>query len=475
MSAMAAQVVLGAGLANCPQCSICVTRATSSLSHSNPSKLQLRAFGTRTNVRLENASSVVVSAKKGWFDDPFDYGADDEEDTMGELMSQGPQGAEDPRPARDPDSESGYLDFPAGFMPEVASLGILIRNDVRRCLCMISGGVYENLLFFPVIQLLKNRYPGVRIDVMATPRGKQAYEMNKNVRKAWVHPVDDQFLRPVDFTETVGKIKGEYYDLLVSTKLAGLGQSIFFWLASVRNKVSYTYPDVNAAGAAKFLDIAIKAPQLELAESGFNMYAEMIEELSQMGKNVPKTEVPPLEVGIGSKVKAYVEAKYREAGVREGEFLVFHGIECDSSASMTSKGDKDCLLPLSMWAEIAKSTSDKVVFVIPNEKWRRKVKEICGENAHIVFITTPGQLGALINASKGVVTTNTAALQIAIALKKSTVALFASQEKANLFIPDYAKDACAMVASKTGKLCGLDLKAATMAVSTIAKEALVAA
>lgn len=31
--------------------------------------------------------------------------------------------------------------------------------------------------------------------------------MNKNVRKAWVHPVDDQFLRPVDFTETVGKIK----------------------------------------------------------------------------------------------------------------------------------------------------------------------------------------------------------------------------------------------------------------------------
>lgn len=32
-----------------------------------------------------------------------------------------------------------------------------------------------------------------------------------------------------------------------------------------------------------------------------------------------------------------------------------------------------------------------------------------------------------------------------------------------------------MVASKTGKLSGLDLKAATMAVSTIAKEALVAA
>lgn len=107
--------------------------------------------------------------------------------------------------------------------------------------------------------------------------------------------------------------------------------------------------------------------------------------------------------------------------------------------------------------------SEKVVFVIPNEKLRSKVKESCGENTHIVFITTPSQvpptsstftlltirnvcllfkcmrsrlssklclitesvvwteqLGALINASTGVVTTNTAALQLAIALKKPT-------------------------------------------------------
>lgn len=82
----------------------------------------------------------------------------------------------------------------------------------------------------------------------------------------------------------------------------------------------------------------------------------MIEELSQMGKNLPKTEAPPLEVGIGRKVKAYVENKYLEAGLSEGEFLVFHGIKSDSSASMTSRGDKDSLLPIEMWAEIAKST-----------------------------------------------------------------------------------------------------------------------
>jgi len=59
--------------------------------------------------------------------------------------------------------------------------------------------------------------------------------------------------------------------MVLSTKQAGMGHSIFLWLADIRNKISYTYPDVNAVGAGKFLDVAITAPQLELAESGFNM------------------------------------------------------------------------------------------------------------------------------------------------------------------------------------------------------------
>lgn len=83
----------------------------------------------------------------------------------------------------------------------------------------------------------------------------------------------------------------------------------------------------------------------------------MIDVLSQMGKNMPRTELPPLEVAVSKRVKTYVEAKYKEAGVTEGPFLVFHGLESDSSASMTSKGDTDNLLSLIMWAEIAKSVT----------------------------------------------------------------------------------------------------------------------
>lgn len=173
---MAAQVaLLGGGLQlhSC-SCSAITRSATTNLSNLQlQPQFQCVGLGSSRNA---SAGSVTVNAtkKKGWFDDPFDYGPDDVEDTMGELMSQGAQGAEDPTGRPTSDNESGYLDFPEGFMPEIASLGTLIRNDVRKCLCIVSGGVYDNVLFFPVIQLLKNRFPGVKIDVMATVRGKQA-------------------------------------------------------------------------------------------------------------------------------------------------------------------------------------------------------------------------------------------------------------------------------------------------------------
>ena len=72
---------------------------------------------------------------------------------------------------------------------------------------MISGGVYENLLFFPAIQLIKDRYPGVQVDVVASGRGKQTYELNKNVRWANAYDPDVDFPVPAEYTDMIGVLK----------------------------------------------------------------------------------------------------------------------------------------------------------------------------------------------------------------------------------------------------------------------------
>lgn len=48
-----------------------------------------------------------------------------------------------------------------------------------------------------------------------------------------------------------------------------------------------------------------------------------------------------------------MDEKYPKAGVKKGRYVVIHGIQSDSKATVQSMGDPDSLLPLEVWAEIA--------------------------------------------------------------------------------------------------------------------------
>ncbi|RWW57143.1 hypothetical protein BHE74_00036096 [Ensete ventricosum] len=151
------------------------------------------------------ALSACARRKKNPWLDPFDDGEDPDME-YGSLFTDGKQ-EEDPRPPEDPDNPYGFLKFPMGFNVELASLAAKVRGDVRRCCCVVSGGVYENLLFFPVVQLIKDRYPGVLVDVVASPRGKQTYELNKNVRWANAYDLDEDFPEPAEYIDMIGVLK----------------------------------------------------------------------------------------------------------------------------------------------------------------------------------------------------------------------------------------------------------------------------
>ncbi|XP_043701528.1 photosynthetic NDH subunit of subcomplex B 1, chloroplastic isoform X2 [Telopea speciosissima] len=432
-----------------------------SIPSTNHTKL---SFNPPDNTYCCRRRSIAANAKKKnpWLD-PFDYG-DDPEMEYGSLFTDGKQ-EEDTRPPDNPDNPYGFLKFPTGFNVEIASLGLKIRGDVRRCCCIVSGGVYENLLFFPAIQLIKDRYPGVQVDVIASPRGKQTYELNKNVRWADAYDPDDDFPEPAEYTDMIGVLKGRYYDMVLSTKLAGFGHAAFMFMTSARDKVSYIYPNVNAAGAGLMLTETFKPEGMNLSESGFNMYHQMLDWLGRPGRGVPRQPVPPLRVSISRKLKDFVEDTYKKSGAVKGKYIVIHGIQSDSKASMQSRGDTDSLLPIQVWAEIAKAIRGvRPIFVIPHEKEREDVEEVVEEDASIVFITTPGQLAALINDSVGVIATNTAAIQLANARDKPSIALFSSEEKGRLFVPNAKEKKCVIVPSKAGKLIDIDIEAVKNAI-----------
>lgn len=83
----------------------------------------------------------------------------------------------------------------------------------------------------------------------------------------------------------------------------------------------------------------------------------MIEEVGKGGRGVAQQLVRPLYINVSRKLQEVLQSKYDEPGSGpRSDYLVFHGIESDSQASMQSQGDPDSLLPLSVWAKIAKAT-----------------------------------------------------------------------------------------------------------------------
>lgn len=59
--------------------------------------------------------------------------------------------------------------------------------------------------------------------------------------------------------------------MILSTKLAGLGHATFLFLSTARDRVSYVYPNVNAAGAGLLLSETFTPDSTNLSEGGYHM------------------------------------------------------------------------------------------------------------------------------------------------------------------------------------------------------------
>jgi hypothetical protein len=120
------------------------TRATAPVKPPTPRRccsyfLLLPSTGHRRSV-----AAWSTKKKNPWLD-PFDDGPD--EDLHYRGMFSGGKQVEDPQPPEDPVNLYEFLRTTRSWIAWPPK----VRSDVRRACCVISGGVYENVLFFPVV------------------------------------------------------------------------------------------------------------------------------------------------------------------------------------------------------------------------------------------------------------------------------------------------------------------------------------
>eukprot|EP00898_Chlorokybus_atmophyticus_P001776 jgi/Chlat1/259/Chrsp1S03157 len=334
---------------------------------------------------------------------------------------------------------TGYLDFPQMYNPELATLGVYLRGDSQNVLTVTAGGIGEQLLFFPVLEVLKEQNPEARIDVVCPPEAKPAYDLCPYVGRVW--PFDMDGVTPDDYMDMVGKLKSYCYGKAVSGRAGGLGISAFLTMAGVRDKLMYVRPD-GSGSMARLFSRGVIAPSSDIFSIGATAFDSLIEQ----GLNA---KVPTLKAAVSEKSQGWAEKALADKNITKKSYILVHGLASSPQTSLAMLGDNDNLLPVAAWSSIIEQISAPVVVPVA----RADAAAGLPESATVFANPSFSQVAALVAASKIVVSTNTAVLHLARALGVPSIALFSSAETAARFVPDAAD--VTVITSPTGKLSGI--------------------
>ncbi|OUL30589.1 glycosyltransferase [Nostoc sp. RF31YmG] len=309
-----------------------------------------------------------------------------------------------------------------------------------RVVALVPGGIGDQILLFPTLDDLKLNYPKAQIDVIVEPRSKAAYRVSKSINEVLTFDYKDRNSL-ADWGNLVGMIRDREYDVAIA-----VGQSwlvgLLLWLTGIPTRVGY-----QGKGAVFLTQTIVFKPSQYLA----GVYHDLLQPLGiqspcpELAVNVPK---PDLE---------WAQKEQKRLGVDEtGYVLIYPG----SSQSSLAKG-LDKIYPAKNWRQIIQDFQQKqpdLPVVIVQEPEDEHIVRSLLESSLNIKVTSPdniGKLAAIVGGASLMLTTDSIALQVSVAVQTYTIALFGATEPAQL-LPNSEKFLA--IKSPTGKLADISPK-----------------
>ncbi len=302
-----------------------------------------------------------------------------------------------------------------------------------RILALVPGGIGNQLLFFPTLETLKQRYPQAPIDVLVEPRAKKAYRVCKNVDEVLVFDFQDRNSF-ADYLNLLGILRDREYDALVSLRTSWRIKLVL-WLNGIPTRIGYQ--DDSA-----FL---LSNPVTSKSEQ---YIAEMYHDLVT-GFGI-KAACPPITINVPTEDIDWAEAEQQRLSIKDSGYIVL----CDDR-SIQSTEPSISAYPIDSWQKIIDDIEQRqtglsilVLQTDTNQEW---VTEIISANNNLKAIAPPdiGKMAAIVAGANLIVCNNNAALQLAIAANTYTFALLTSQD--NKVIPPQGEN-CLGIESTTENL-----------------------
>jgi ADP-heptose:LPS heptosyltransferase len=287
-------------------------------------------------------------------------------------------------------------------------------------LALIPGGIGDQILFFPTLETLKDKYPQATIDVIVEPRSKTAYRVCQYVHEVLVFDYKDRN-GLADYLNLLGIIRDREYDIALT-----LGQNwtvgFLLWLNGIPVRVGYQSKN------SWFINHPVPLKKEQYAAY---MYHDLVR-----GLNI-QNPCPALKINVPKEDIDWAENAQQRLNLKNSGYILIHG---GSSQLAISKGINK-VYPVPKWQRIIEDIQRRqpelaiVLLKGPEDgEWTSEMMAVC---PNLKVITPPdiGKLAAIIAGANLMLCTDSAPMHLSVAVGTYTISLFGPTEAKKLLPP----------------------------------------
>ena len=278
-----------------------------------------------------------------------------------------------------------------------------------RILALIPGGISDQLLSFPALQTLAHTYPQATIDVIVEPRSKSSYRVCKHVHEVLVFDFQDRN-GLADYLNLLGMIRDREYEVVITMEQNWV-IGFVLWLNGIPTRIAYN------DGNTLFINNVI--PPKTQQYRAF-VYHDLLQ-----GLNI-NTPCPPLSINVPKEDIAWAEYQQQQLGIKSTGYILIHG----GASPLTVAQGINKIYPVPKWQRIIEDIQMKqpeipiVLLCGPDDfEWTTSILNICPS---VKVANTPdlGKLSAMIAGANLMLCTDSAPMQLSVAVGTYTIALF---------------------------------------------------
>ena len=280
-----------------------------------------------------------------------------------------------------------------------------------RIVALVSGGIADQILFFPTLDNLKRNFNTHKIDVVCDTSSKAAYRVSKSVDEVLGFNFKDRNSM-ADWGNLIGMIRDREYDIAITPSQSWF-TALMLWLSGIKTRVGFE------GNNSLFFNRVVP---LNTEQYAAYAYHDLLQRLGinsscpELALNVPKPDID------------WATSEQLRLEVKDTGYILVYG----------SSVDADTIYPARNWLSIVQDFREKqpdmpvVVISQPdNQDLVRTLKQAVPDIKE-TFPDNIGKLAATIAGANLMLSTNSTSMQLAVAVQTYTIALFGSSEPRKL-------------------------------------------